>query len=236
MMLEYLQMNGMYQRVVFLLVTMLLALILSCQLTPAVKMSQQRGEVDFASIIPDRFNGWEVDLSGANQLVDPEVKATLESVYSQTVSRTYQNAKGQRIMLSVAYGGDQEEVMQVHKPEVCYTAQGFSVSKQGTRVIDTDKGAIQAKLLLAKQAERVEPVTYWITIGKSIALDGLQWRWQRIKYGLTGELPDGLLFRVSSLGNDTELQYELHELFIQDLFNYLPKKDATEFIGAVAID
>ncbi len=235
-MVDYLQMNGIYKRTVFLAGAMLLALLLSFQLTPTVKMSNVRGKVDFATMIPERFNGWEIDLSGASQLVDPEVKATLESVYSQTVSRTYKNAEGKRVMLSVAYGGDQEEVMQVHKPEVCYTAQGFSVSKQGTSHISTDKGPIKAKLLLAKQAERIEPVTYWITIGKSIALNGLQWRWERIKYGLTGELPDGLLFRVSSLGSDTSMQYTLHKQFIQDLFDYLSNNEAAELIGAVAID
>ncbi len=235
-MLNNFNVNGIYQRTVLLACAMLMALLLSFQLTPAVKMSQARGKVDFAMLIPAQFNSWQLDTTGTNQLVDPEVKATLASVYSQTVSRTYKNAKGQRIMLSVAYGGDQEEVMQVHKPEVCYTAQGFSVSKQGTSLINTDKGTIKAKLLLAKQAERIEPVTYWITIGKSIALNGLQWRWERIKYGLTGELPDGLLFRVSSLGSDTQIQYQLHKLFIQDLLNYLTTHEAAEFIGTVAID
>lgn len=235
-MLNILNVNDIYQRTFFLAGAMLIALLLSFQLTPVVKMSQARGKVDFATLIPTQFNGWQLDTSGSNQLVDPEVKATLASVYSQTVSRTYKNAKGQRIMLSVAYGGDQEEVMQVHKPEVCYTAQGFSVSKQGTNQISTNKGVIKAKLLLAKQAERIEPITYWITIGKSIALNGLQWRWERVKYGLTGELPDGLLFRVSSLGGDTQMQYQLHKLFIQDLFNSLASNQAKEFIGTVAID
>lgn len=226
--------DEVYLRTYYLAGSMLLALLLSYQFIPTVKMSQSRGEVDFAMVVPEHFNDWEID-TGANQLVDPEVKATLASVYSQTVSRTYKNAKGHRVMLSIAYGGDQQEVMQVHKPEVCYTAQGFSVSNQGTTNISTDKGVIKAKLLLAKQAERVEPVTYWITIGKAIALNGLQWRLERIKYGLTGELPDGLLFRVSSIGDDTKMQYKLHKLFIQDLFEHLTTNEAAQFIGVVSI-
>lgn len=227
---------SMHLRVWWLLGTMLLALVLSFQFTPDNKMSQARASINFSTILPERFADWEIDLSMTNQLVDPEVKATLESVYSQTVARTYINSIGQRVMLSVAYGGDQDEVMQVHKPEVCYTAQGFSVNKKGTTEIQTNKGLIQAKLLLAKQAERIEPVTYWITIGKSIALDGLQWRWERIKYGLTGELPDGLLFRVSSLGSDTQMQYKLHRMFISDLFANLSSEQAKQFIGKLAID
>ncbi len=235
-MLDFFADKDMYQRTVVLAATMLLALLLSFMFTPAVKMSVQRESVDFNALIPESFVRWQLDLSMSSQLVDPEVKETLASVYSQTVSRTYKNEKGQRVMLSIAYGGDQEEVMQVHKPEVCYTAQGFSVSKKGTTSIETDKGTVLAKLLLTKQAERIEPVTYWITIGKSIALSGLQWRWERIKYGLTGELPDGLLFRVSSLGSDTQMQYDLHKLFIRDLFSHLTNNEVKQLVGKIAID
>lgn len=223
--------QGVYQRTVTLILLMLFALILSYQFTPTHKMSEKRKSIDFEHLIPKKFSKWQLDEDGEDLLVDPEVKQTLESVYSQTVSRTYINDNGQRVMLSIAYGGDQEEVMQVHKPEVCYTAQGFSVTQKGTTAIKTDKGTVSANLLLAKQAERIESVTYWITIGKSIALNGLQWRWERIKYGLTGELPDGLLFRVSSLGLNTRMQYELHKLFIRDLMSGLSMIEAQHLTG-----
>lgn len=228
--------SPIYPRIGLLGLLMLVALTATYIFTPATKMSTEKQSVDFNVLIPQSFGDWTLDQSITNQIVDPEVKATLASVYSQTVSRTYRNNRDQRVMLSVAYGGDQEEVMQVHKPEVCYTAQGFSVSNKGNTTINTDKGTVIAKQLLTKQAERVEPVTYWITIGKSIALNGLQWRWERIKYGLTGELPDGLLFRVSSLGRDTQLQYDLHKLFISDLFSHLSKEQAKQLIGKLAID
>lgn len=227
--------HSIHTRITVMALIMMVALVLSFAFTPDTKMSKARSAISFEQLIPQQFNNWSIDTSAQNQLIDPEVKTTLESVYSQTVSRTYINPKGQRIMLSVAYGGDQEEVMQVHKPEVCYTAQGFTVKKNGTASISTKKGTVLANQLLTKQAERIEPVTYWITIGNSIALNGVQWRWERIKYGLTGELPDGLLFRVSSLGANVDEQYKLQQQFIQDLISNVPDDHAKQLIGSLAL-
>jgi EpsI family protein len=223
-------------RIFVLIALMAMAFILGFSLHPEKKMSKDRQTVNFNQIIPLSFNGWTMDKTENSTLVDPEVKEQLASVYSQTVSRTYVNTQQQRVMLSVAYGGDQEEVMQVHKPEVCYTAQGFTVKKNGVVPINTDKGTVHALQLITNQAERVEPVTYWITIGNTIALNGLAWRWERIKYGLTGTLPDGLLFRVSSIGNDAKQEYQIQQQFIQSLMSYLSLNDAKQLMGTIKVN
>ena len=57
--------------------------------------------------------------------MDPGQKALLDRLYEQQLSRTYENAQGYRIMLSIAYGGNQRDELELHKPEVCYVAQGF---------------------------------------------------------------------------------------------------------------
>lgn len=222
-------------RIILLISLMAFSLMLGFILQPENKMSSKRDKVNFNQIIPQSIGNWKIDKSANTAVIDPEVKKTIASVYSQTVTRTYVNSKGQRVMLSVAYGGDQEEVMQVHKPEVCYTAQGFTVKKNGVVTIQTKKGAIDALQLLTSQADRVEPVTYWITIGNSIALNGLAWRWERIKYGLTGTLPDGLLFRVSSLGRNTNEQYQIQQTFIKTLINHLTLSDAKQIIGTLNV-
>jgi len=223
-------------RVFVLIVLMAMALVLGFALHPEKKMSKDRQTVNFNQIIPLSFNDWTIDKTANSTLVDPEVKEQIASIYSQTVSRTYINSQNQHIMLSVAYGGDQEEVMQVHKPEVCYTAQGFTVKRNGVVPINTDKGTVHALQLLTNQAERVEPVTYWITIGNTIALNGLAWRWERIKYGLTGTLPDGLLFRVSSIGRDTDQQYQIQQQFVQSLISHLSINDAKQIMGTIKVN
>jgi EpsI family protein len=43
------------------------------------------------------------------------------------------NPQGYRIMLSIAYGKNQSDALQLHKPEICYPAQGFTLlAKQNT--------------------------------------------------------------------------------------------------------
>jgi EpsI family protein len=215
---------------------MFLSLILGIFLKPTKKMSEQNNHIQYEKVIPIKFADWSVDVADSTLLVDPEVDKTVKSVYSQVVSRVYTNANKKRIMFTVAYGGDQDEVMQVHKPEVCYTAQGFTVTNNSLTKIPTNKGTIIANRILARQAERTEPVTYWITIGNSIALNGLSWRWQRIKYGLTGSLPDGLLFRVSSIGNEVDEEYTLQEQFIKDLLASLPPADVAKLAGSLQVN
>ncbi len=105
-------------------------------------------------------------------------------------------------MLAIAYGGDQRDSMQVHKPEVCYPAAGFQVLKLAAGAFDTGFESIPVKRMLAAQGDRVEPVIYWITVGDTVAVNSLEWKLAQLKYGLTGKVPDGLLFRVSSLGDE----------------------------------
>lgn len=222
---------SLQKRVVFLCFIMLITFCMAFILKPSKKMSLDGNKTQYNALIPNTFAGWTVDTNNQVALVDPEVRDAVASVYSQVVSRAYINSHGDRVMLTIAYGGDQEEVLQVHKPEVCYTAQGFNVTRLGKVSINTNKGTIVANKILAKQVNRIEPITYWITIGNSIALDGLSWRWQRIKYGLTGQLPDGLLFRASSIGNNIEEQYQVQQSFITDLINHLEVSDVARIAG-----
>ena len=50
---------------------------------------------------------------------------------------------------------------------------------------------------------RNEPVTYWLTVGDQVITNKFDKRIAEIRLGLTGQIPDGLLFRVSSIDNDS---------------------------------
>ena len=70
-------------------------------------------------------------------------------------------------MLMVAYGESQSDRLQLHHPEVCYTAQGFRVSRTSAIKLDYSPSAPPLKLtrLVAQREERVEPISYWMRIG-----------------------------------------------------------------------
>jgi len=200
-------------------------------ITPSLKMADAAGRFSLASMVPKSFGDWHEDTSIIPLQVDPGTQARLDKIYNQTLSRTYVNRSGQRIMLSIAYGGDQGDNMGVHKPEVCYTAQGFAVSGAQTGKLDTGYGALPVKRLFAVAGGRNEPITYWITIGKKATLPGMEQRLQELRYGLTGMVPDGMLVRVSSIGADTATAYALQEGFINALLRSMDEAARIRLIG-----
>jgi len=200
-------------------------------ITPSVKMADAQGQFNLAAMVPAAFGDWREDTSIIPLQVDPATQAKLDKIYNQVLSRTYVNSTGQRIMLSIAYGGDQSDTMSLHKPEVCYTAQGFSVSGAQTGNIDTGYGALPVKRLFAAVGARNEPITYWVTIGKKATLPGMQQRLQELRYGLTGMVPDGMLVRVSSISADAAAAYALQESFIHAMLHSMDEASRVRLIG-----
>lgn len=210
----------------------LAAIPVATAITPTRKVADQGPKIDLEAMLPKRFGAWTVDESITPLRADPRTTELLNKLYSQTLSRTYINPQGQRIMLSIAYGGDQSESMSVHKPEVCYPAQGFKVVKEGDASLDTGAGVIPVRRLVAVQGRRMEPITYWMTIGDRVAqVKSADWKLEQIKFGLTGRIPDGLLFRVSSITGDEEAAYRSQADFVRALMQSLPERDRPRFIG-----
>ena len=104
-------------------------------LKPTTKIADAGPEVDLEVLIPKAFGDWKIDTTIAPLIANPEQQAVIEKIYNQTLTRTYVNSRNERIMLSIAYGGDQSDSMAVHKPEVCYPAQGFQILKNDHRTL-----------------------------------------------------------------------------------------------------
>ena len=164
---------------------MLVASMLSIAMTPTRKVADLSEKVDLSALIPQSFGNWKVDTSVIPVQPSPELQAVIEKLYQQTLSRSYVNSNGERVMLSIAYGGDQSRSMAVHKPEVCYAAQGFVIVKESTDEMASQFGAIPVKRLVAEMGSRTEPITYWITTGDQVTRDGFAWRLTQLRYGLT---------------------------------------------------
>ncbi len=211
---------------------MITAAILSVLLKPHVRMADQRPPVTLAKVIPASFGDWNIDTSIVPIDTSPDVQAKLDEIYSQTLARTYANKQGQRIMLSIAYGADQGgDGNQVHRPEFCYTAQGFQLLNNIIGKLTTQYGSLPVRRLLAVQGDRNEPITYWVTVGDKATLPGLSRKLNQIAYGLTGTVPDGMLVRVSSIDANTANAYKLQEKFIQDMLVGMAPQDRVRVSG-----
>lgn len=204
---------------------------LTLALTPTNKIADLQERIDLEIMIPVRFGDWKVDESIIPLQVDAEAQAMLDKIYNQTLSRTYVNSLGERIMLSVAYGGDQSDNLAVHKPEVCYYAQGFEIMKIFADEMLTQYGKLPIKRLMAVKGNRNEPITYWVTVGDKAVLPGLDQKLRQLRYGFTGSVPDGILVRVSSIDSDKDKAYQLQTIFIQDLLATVDVKERARLIG-----
>ncbi|MDQ5886949.1 MAG: hypothetical protein QG667_235 [Pseudomonadota bacterium] len=201
-------------------------------LKPTIRMADSQ-PVNFEQMVPKRFGVWQLDPTIIPVEVDPEIQAKLDNIYSQTLSRTYINDKGQRVMLSIAYGEDQNtEKTQAHRPEFCYRSQGFGVKEVAVVNLGVDNRQIVARQLLTQKPNRIEPVTYWMTIGEHVSLPGWRRKVTQLRYGLRGYIADGLLFRVSSLGAETAAEYQLQQAFISDLNRAIPEQVRSRIFGS----
>ncbi|OIP09011.1 MAG: EpsI family protein [Betaproteobacteria bacterium CG2_30_68_42] len=203
-------------------------------LKPTKRIADAAPPIDLETMIPKRFGDWKVDPNIVPLQVSPDVRAKLDKIYNQVLSRTYVNVngKGQRVMLSIAYGGDQSsDNTQVHRPEYCYAAQGFRLENVFENTISTAHGDLPVRRLLAVQGSPNEPITYWITIDDKIALPGLQRKILQLRNGLTGKVPDGMLVRVSSFSRDNDAAYRAQDKFVGELLSAMSEADRIRVAG-----
>ena len=219
-------------RNVLLLALMLAASAGAFALRPTHKVADQGAKVELESMIPHAFGDWREEKQSSALIIDPTQQETINRIYRETLSRTYVNSNGERIMLSIAYGDDQRDGMQTHYPEVCYPAQGFQVISKQDAAIQFPSGKLPVKLVqTVLGTQRYEPVTYWTMIGDVAVLGGSAKKIVEMRYGLRGEIPDGLLFRVSSIDRDSQRAFKAHESFITEILAAMPTPVRRRFSG-----
>ena len=225
-------MNRKFAASVILGVAMAGTSALTGALTPTQKVADARANFNLDAMIPKSFAGWTIDNSVVPLTPDPNQKELIAALYDQTLSRTYINAQGQRVMLSIAYGGDQSKQLQLHLPEVCYVAQGFDMLKDRRDELATGFGKLPVKRLVARQNTRNEPITYWVTIGDKAVMSGLDQKMQRFLYGLSGRIPDGMLVRVSTIEADEGNAYKVQDRFVNQMLSALDPQARSRLLGA----
>ncbi|SFD06278.1 exosortase-associated protein EpsI, B-type [Massilia yuzhufengensis] len=201
-------------------------------LTPRARVPQAHERFSLEQMIPQRFGDWRLDPSVVPLTPDPDQQGVLEKIYDQTLSRTYINGQGERVMLSIAYGGDQSKSLQLHLPEVCYVAQGFQMLKEGEGGLPTRFGELPVKRLVARLHERNEPITYWVTIGEHATKAGIGQKLRRLAYGLSGEIPDGMLVRVSTIQANEAQAYRVQDRFVADMLGVMAPRDRSRLLGS----
>lgn len=201
-------------------------------LRPTRHLASGLGPIQLEKSVPLQIGPWEVQKYQAATVVNPEIDELLGKLYSEILTRTYVHRDtGYRIMLSVAYGGDQSDSLSLHYPDVCYPAQGFQLKGRRDVLLTTQQGTIPVRQLHTQMGARHEPVTYWVVIGDRVVSTGVQRKWIQLQYAAQGWIPDGLLFRVSSIDADTEGAYEQQFAFVRALAPQLSSATRKRLLG-----
>ncbi len=203
-------------------------------LTPHLTWFEHIGSPQFEQITPKQFGDWvEVTEAVSGTIVNPEQQEAVNNLYTQVVSRVYeQKASGRRIMLSLAYGDNQTFSKQLHRPEACYSSQGFKIEKMHEEKIQVIGQSVVVSRMLATIGQRQEQVTYWIRIGDGI-ISGppTALNIARLQMSLKGYITDGLLFRISEISENEQEAHVLQDQFIRDFLQALSPAQQAMMVG-----
>jgi len=194
--------------------------------------TEQRMPVDLAAWMPEAFAAWQLDESINLVPLSFIAAAEAETAYVQTLERVYVDDQSRLIMLSLAYGDRQEGHLQAHRPEFCFKAQGFQLAGLHDLKLDTGLSEIPLRRMEARRPGRTELVSYWLTVGEQPTLPGFRRKLAQLRHGLTGETPDGILIRISSLDEVPSRAYAVHDQFIRDLLAGLAPEHRRRLAGA----
>jgi EpsI family protein len=192
-----------------------------------------RAKLPLADLFARQFGDWRADDTAQAFVQPPDEQGKVYGFYDQVLQRAYLNAQGDRIMLCVAYGSEQSPALQVHRPEICYAASGFRVGPTQKTTIAVGVRRLPATQLHAAMVGRSEAVTYWTVLGDEVVGDSSSFRWRQLANGLRGEIRDGMLVRVSSLGQDVEAGHRLHARFARELVQGVPAPHHARVFGAL---
>ncbi len=93
------------------------------------------------------------------------------ALYSQLVTRVYSDGSGPPIMLLVAQSATQTGILQIHRPEICYTAGGYELSAIEPHMVKLPSGEIPTLSMSATSNARTEQLIYWTRIGDHLPIE-----------------------------------------------------------------
>jgi EpsI family protein len=221
-----------YFKAVIAVIVILAAAVLAEVMTPRESMARGKESFDIEQILPKDFGEWK-SVPGVRLVIPPEQQAMVDQTYSQQVARGYVDRDGHAVMLLVAYGPSQSTYLELHNPELCYISQGFQLSPTIRTDVSYRDGAppMTIKRLVAQRAGRVEPISYWMIVGKDLATGVLGRQYLKLKYGLRGLVPDGILVRVSTVGIPGDAAFPIQNRFIRDFIAAIGPDHRKDFIG-----
>ena len=226
--------RSLHARCLSAFAVMLVAALLAAVLVPGRRLAAAAQPLDLDHMVPRSFAAWNMDSRSRATLVNPQEGELESRLYQQVLSRTYVHGPtGRQVMLSVAYGENQTRSRDLHVPEICYPAGGFRLLRTENAELQTPAGVVPVRRIVAERLHRREPLTYWVVVGRQATTGAMRSKLIALSYGLTGIIPDGLVFRVSTVGVPDDEAFEVQAAFVNALLERLPRADRERLTGVL---
>ncbi|WP_215350509.1 exosortase C-terminal domain/associated protein EpsI [Sphingopyxis soli] len=158
-------------------------------------------EEKFNGLIPSQVGPWKSRLS--SELILPPEDELSKKLYENLQTRIYQYPSvDYSIMFLVAYSSIQKGDIQVHRPEVCYPVSGYPILKNEIRDHRIGNVDVPCRFLVADRKPEKEMILYWMRVGSEFPVRWIDQRIDMAMESLSGELPDGVLVRLSLIHHD----------------------------------
>lgn len=181
--------------------------------------------------VPEKLGSWRHVPSPG--IVLPRTEGSLSAkLYGQVLSRVYVSESQLPVILVMAYGPVQNDLLQLHRPEVCYTAVGFDVSGTTPAQLPLRPGVnLPIRELVARNDQRTETITYWTRVGDDLPTNGTEQRIAKLKQQWDGYVSDGILVRLSCAVPPEPGVRDQLAAFARELVQAVPAVDRPALVG-----
>ncbi|MFZ4688117.1 MAG: exosortase-associated protein EpsI, V-type [Polymorphobacter sp.] len=189
------------------------------------------GDRKLDDVIPQKVGDWQNFPS--SDFVLPKSPGSLsDRLYSQTLSRLYRSPTQLPMMVVIAYGAVQNDLLQLHRPEACYAAVGYTISASRRALVDLGNSVeLPVRELTAQTDSRMEQICYWTRIGDDLPTDGTEQRRVKLQQQLRGYLADGILVRMSTPAENSPAVFAQLTAFATAMVRAMKPADRDILIG-----
>ena len=208
--------------------------LLFCSAAALAEWRQPRKRLDYLGsaklddVVPKTIGSWK--FVAASGLVVPPEDQLSRMLYSQLLTRVYSDGTNPSIMLLIAQSGDQTGVLQVHRPETCYTASGYQITGVSPHPIRLGQTVVPANSMDASLEGYTEHVVYWTRVGNQVPSNWTEQKLAVAEQNLRGIVPDAILMRVSTVDQDAGKALAVLDAFIAAFISSVAPQHRPVFI------
>lgn len=191
------------------------------------------GAKRLADIVPKAFRDW-VSVDTTELVAASEPGSLAARLYGETIGRIYhQSSSGAALMAMFAHGETQSDDLQLHRPEVCYPAFGYSIAFSRPLFVSMPRAvSIPSRVLVARGADQQQVLLYWTRLGEYLPQDRRAQQIARLRTAFAGEVGDGVLARISAVATEVDGAIEVMSGFASSLVMAMAPNDRSALIGS----